>query len=610
MILGQNLYMAQKRFLDGVYGGLSQGIHDFKIGKSRQLGISTQSRALTLFWTGLHPGMRGYFVTYEAKSLIEAQLELRQMTESLPSSLGFPRVSWNRDRGLVHHGAGKESVIMFAAAGTKESKKSGSGGKLGVGAGINFVHATEVSLWVSKTQYEAFINGLSELAENRLYIWESTGRGYNLWEEIWRGAKNDERRQKTIFIGWWAKEEQQIARDDPDFEKYGMPLPTQRELERIHSVKEKYGYLVQPEQLAWYRRRMDPAFAAISIDAMELEEDPLKVQEQPWDEDEMFMESGSTFFAADRLTHQTKNYVCSPVSMWAYTFGAEFPDTKIVKPVNLSQLQLKIWEEPVDKDGVYIISADPSGGANEKSDLSCAQINRAYADGLDQVAEFAARGVGTQQFAWVLASLMGYYLAKGNDIYFILEINGTGEAVLKELRVLKNLIETGYLRDAAAEAGIQYIFRNVKQFMWTRADALHPSSSTIHWKTSYANKKPMMERFRDFVHSALVHIRSHALIDEMRTVRMDGDSIGASGNLNDDRVIAEALAVRCWEDRVRNRMSNQSRTRKAEEAKKSLTIREMSEMFSEHMLGNFFVAKRVARRNEARVNARKNWRGR
>ena len=146
--------------------------------------------------------------------------------------------------------------------------------------------------------------------------------------------------------------------------------------------------------------------------------------------------------------------------------------------------------------------------------------------------------------------------------------------------------------------------------MWTRADALHPSSSTIHWKTSYANKKPMMERFRDFVHSALVHIRSHALIDEMRTVRMDGDSIGASGNLNDDRVIAEALAVRCWEDRVRNRMSNQSRTRKAEEAKKSLTIREMSEMFSEHMLGNFFVAKRVARRNEARVNARKNWRGR
>lgn len=599
--LGEHLYMAQTRLMDGIFDGLSEDIHDFKVGKSRQLGITTFSRALTLFWAGVHPGLRGYFVTYDGKALEEARIELRQMAESLPSWLGFPKFSANRDRWVMEN----DTVIMFASAGTKRSSSTGT---LGRGSGINFVHASEVSSWASGEQYESFRKGLATDFPDRFYLWESTARGFNLWHDIWGNAIEDTTRQKTIFLGWWTKDNQRIEKSDPAFKKYGETLPTHREMERIHAVKEMYGYLVLPEQLAWYRREMDPTASAISGESGAVEEDPLQIQEVPWTEDEMFQATGATFFSSDRLTFQEKEHAKPPESVWQYEFGVEFPDTRVMRAQNPRTLQLKVWEEPADKDAVYVVSADPAGGSNEKGDRSCVQVNRAYADGLDQAAEFASRMVGTQHFAWVIASLLGYYLANGNDVYFILEINGTGEAVLKELRSLKKLIEQGYLRDAAAEAGIQHIFRNVKNFMWTRADALHPSNSTWHWKTTSANKKGLMERFRDYTHSGLLHMRSHALLEEMRTVRMDGDSVGASAGKNDDRVVAQALGVRCWEDRCRARLGN--RTRRAEDAKKAVSMTDMTQLFMEHQLGTFFAAKRDARRVAAVTQARRNWRGR
>lgn len=602
--LGDALYGAQTRMLDAIFLGLSQDIHDFKIGKSRQLGISTLSRALTLFWVGMHPGLRGYFVTYESKSLLEARVELEQMSESLPRSLGFPKIVWNRDMGKVENG----SVIMFAAAGTKESSRAG---KLGVGSGINFVHATELSLWVSEQQFEAFVNGLAENFENRLYIWESTGRGFdNVFPQIWANAKADETRQSTIFLGWWSKPNQKIDKLDPAFLKYGNPMLSEKEAERIKAVREMYGHEVTIEQLAWYRRKMDPTLSSLSSDSSALDEDPLKVQEQPWTEIEMFVETGATFFSAERLNQQQREHVKRPDSVWEYEFGVEFTDIKVKPAQSARSIQLKVWEEPCDRDAVYVISADPAGGSSEKGDRSCVQVNRCYADGIDQVAEFASKMVGTEHFGWVIATLLGQYFANGNEVYFILEVNGSGEAVLKSLHALKNLVEKGYLRDEAQERGFANIFRKVKNFYWSRADALRPSQSTVHFKTYANTKKPLMERFRDFTHSGAVHLRSQSLIAEMRTVTVDGDAVSASSGKNDDRVIGEALAVRCWEDRVRNRMSQQRRTRQIEESKTTLSLTDMHEMFSQYQLGSFFGGKNAGRRAAELAAARNKWRGR
>src|ERR1700744_832551 len=87
--LGERVYRAQQRFLDGVFAGLSENIHDFKILKSRQLGISTMSRALTLFWIGVHAGLKGYMIFDTDAHKEDARLELLSMVESLPDGLKF-----------------------------------------------------------------------------------------------------------------------------------------------------------------------------------------------------------------------------------------------------------------------------------------------------------------------------------------------------------------------------------------------------------------------------------------------------------------------------------------------------------------------------------------
>ena len=53
------LYQGQKNFLNTVCDGLDNGIHHFVVLKARQLGITTISIAMDLFWLMVHPGMQG-----------------------------------------------------------------------------------------------------------------------------------------------------------------------------------------------------------------------------------------------------------------------------------------------------------------------------------------------------------------------------------------------------------------------------------------------------------------------------------------------------------------------------------------------------------------------
>jgi len=56
-----------------------------------------------------------------------------------------------------------------------------------------------------------------------------------------------------------------------------------------------------------------------------------------------------------------------------------------------------------------------------------------------------------------------------------------------------------------------------------------------------------MERLRDFVSNGAYRIRSSALVDEMKTVARDGDSISAPQNMRDDLTLASAFMTHYWE---------------------------------------------------------------
>ncbi len=606
IILGEHIYRAQQRFLDGVFRGLAEDKHDFKVLKSRQLGISTLARALTLFWIGIHDGLKGYMVFDTDAHKEEARLELLAMIDGLPPGLRFPRVK-RQNRYLLELSNG--SMINFTSAGVRAAKASGV---LGRSSGINFVHASEMCSWDNVEGLESFKNALSEVFPNRLYMWESTGRGYNQWYDMWQDAIEDSTHQVTVFIGWWAKDSQQIARTSPDFERYGLQPPSEKELKKIRAVKEQYDWDVTPEQLAWVRRKMDPSAKAEGDAPAEWEGDVLRVQEQPWTEEEAWQVTGATFFDPEALTATENNHVNRKFKTYTYGSGIEFVDCRIYPAINARSVQLKVWEEPED-DATYIIAADPAFGASEYNDRSCCQVFRAYADGLDQVAEYAWPLVNTRQFAWVIASLLGHYSTVGGTgkatVYFILEINGPGEAVLNELNSLKHQLQHGYQMKEVEEKGLRNIFFNVRNYIYGRSDSMG-AGHNYHFKTTQQLKVAIMERCRDFVTNGMLRVRSHDTVQEMKTIQRDGDSIAASQNNKDDRVIALALAVRCWEERARKMLMSFKRTRANEEAKKRLTIKDQISLFNSSQMESFFKAKAGQRRQEQAIMRRNAWRNR
>lgn len=593
------MYGSQKRFLDCVFDALARDIHDIKILKSRQVGITTETRVLSLFWLGMHPGLKGSLVFDTNPHRDEARNEFVTMLKDLPDHLGFPKlVKDGRDLMSLSNG----STFVFLSAGVKKSKASGT---LGRSSGLNFVHASEMCSWENEEGVVSFRNSLSKDFANRLYIWESTARGFNQWYRMWIEALADDLRQATCFIGWWAKENQRIPKGSPLFARYGAPPPTEEELLRIQQVKELYDVDVDAEQLAWYRSVATPKMGAKEgIDQDENDAlDEYAQQEQPWTADECYIQSGSTFFSSDRLTDITKKDTSSKFQAYYFAQGSDFLNSDWQPAPHKRNYQLKIWEEP-DPDGIYVLACDPAFGHDESNNNSSVEVLRCYADCVEQVAEYAYSGIETEPFAWVIASLAGWY----KNSYVIVEINGPGEAVWIALKELKKLVLSGHLRARAAEKGLKDIFNNVRDYMYARSDSNAGPGGTLQWKTTGSNKVGLLERLRDFVTNGCLTIRSLDAVEEMKTVIRNGDIIAAEGRNRDDRTFCFALAIRMWTDSIRRFMSIRGQTKEVEAAKKRLTVKDQITMFNKHKLESFFKQKQNSRQNAQAIIRRKSWR--
>ena len=601
IILGKYLMYGQRVFITAIFDGLERDIHDFYCLKSRQLGITTIIRALCAFFLGVHRGLTGALVfdTNENKNL--ARDELVTIIKALPDQIKFPGIEKDNRDGLTLKNASK---ILFKSAGIKKTKTSGT---LGRSAGVSLAHLSELCSYDNEEGLVSFRESLSDVNPNRLYIYESTARGPNMWKRMWKEARNNTRNCVCIFIGWWAKDSHRIERDDKNWEFYGVQLPTREEQLKIDLVKELYSFEVTQEQLAWYRKAMDPsALDADDVDAG-FEANAYQKQEQPWDEEEAFQITGSIFFAGEKLKEQSDKWVNRKFIPYMFMGGSEFSDMKVYRAETTRMIELKVWEPPA-AEAVYVVSIDPAYGENELNDRSALQVLRCYADGVDQVAEYAYPLISTKHLAHVIAGIMAWY---GNEplteIYYILEINGPGGAVLQELKSLKFQIENGYA--PMEEQGIKNIFRNVKQFIYARPDSLNGGGSAWHWKTSSALKVLIMEELRGFVANSQFRIRSHDLIEEMTTIARDGDTIEGEGSgEHDDRVMAAALAVHYWDTKIRRNLIIQRRTREAEAAKKLKSIVDQTALFNQNMMSAFMGQKQKSRLDQQRLAMKAAWR--
>lgn len=588
-------------FITQVFDALEHGIFDIYVLKSRQLGISTICRALIIFLLGIHRGLKGAIVFDTDTNKQESRAEMVVMINDLPRSLKFPGIVGDNRMGLT---LANDSKLLFMSAGVKKTKTSGT---LGRSVGLSLAHCSELCSWDNDEGLEAFRQSLSDVNPDRLYIYESTARGFNGWFDLWESARADTTHCKCIFLGWWSKPSQMIPQGTPDFELYGKYPPSGKEQEKIKIVKEKYGHQVTPEELAWIRRKMNPAAAMENGDSEpDFEGSNLRIAEQAWHEDEAFQQTGATFFSPEVLTDQTNKFVNNKFKNYWFMTGDEFVNMRAYRARTIKESELKVWEEP-EVGGCYVVAIDPAFGENEKNDRSSVQIIRCYADGIDQVAEYASPLVTTRHLAWVVAALLGWYGEGNNEIRYIMELNGPGNAVFNALKDLQVYLRIGHQMREVQEKGLTDIFKNVQTYIYTRADSMS-AGHNYHWVSNQGRKVMIMETLRDYVSNGTFRIRSAELIKEMNSVSRDGDSIEAPGSKKDDKVVAAAMGCQCWLEKVKVGLMAQKRTRDAEAAKKMLSIRDQVQLFNQNHLEMFFAQKRSERYRAQALTRRQSWR--
>ena len=306
----------QKFLVDEIADALDDNIHHFVILKSRQLGISTIMLALVNFWTTVHDGLQGAVITDSDENKQYFRSILNLIHDTIPKGLKVRRL---RDNGSFRLLA-NQSRLMYLTAGVR--RKSDKKTSLGRAKGLNLLLATESSSWVDEDGLKSLMSSLAETFPDRLYVFESTAQGFDLFYDMWNTAK-ESTTQKAIFIGWWRNERYRIERNDKRFSVYWDGVLTQEEQVWVKNIKELYDYDVAIEQITWYRWKYQ-----------EQMKDPTKgvnmmSQEFPHTENDAFVLTGHKFFSTTRLTEDFKRAVEVHPRYFKYTFGFNFYDTQV-----------------------------------------------------------------------------------------------------------------------------------------------------------------------------------------------------------------------------------------------------------------------------------------
>jgi len=541
-----NLLGTQTYVMDEIATGLENGIHFFVILKGRQLGITTISLALDLYWHYINAGLNGTLVTDTEENRDMFRGTLGSYMEGLPKEYKIPILAHNRNSLALKN----RSRIFYQVAGLRAK------GSLGRGKGITFLHGTETSSWGDEEGLASLLASLAETNPKRLYIFESTARGFNMFHDMYVTAKRA-RTQKAIFCGWWRNEFYSAAPDTDVYKVYWDGKLTPEEKEWTRDIKKLYNFEINSRQMAWWRWKMIEG----------IKDDSLMYQEFPPTEDYAFVMTGTSFFSNSRCTDAMKIAKKILCDHYRYAMGVNFQDTEVLKSTERLST-LKVWEEPIDT-AYYVIGADPAYGSSDWADRFCVQVFRCYSDGMEQVAEFATSELNTYQFAWVIAHLAGAY--KNSTLN--LEVNGPGQAVLNEI---KNLRRQAASMGNAMGKSLMDVYGSMSNYIWRRNDTMGGMSNSLGWLTTAATKERMMSYTKDLFERQMLDVYSVDTIEEMKTIIRDGASIEASGRNKDDRVMAMALACAAYSEQVQPQLIQRKLSRKVSRELEQKTPEQLS----------------------------------
>lgn len=524
--LGDNPLGTQVLLNRKIEAGFERGIREFVTLKCRQIGVSTESLAMDLYWINKYTGLNGALITHTDGARDQFRTTLQLYRAGLEQDWHQEVLEDNRSQLVLKNG----SRLSFRVAGTKA--RSG-GSSLGRSGALALAHMTEVAFYGDVQGIDSLRASFADHNPIRFYHWESTANGFNHFEQMWRDAKKSTS-MSANFISWWANEFYRLADDSQAFQHYwgrsGRLTPEERMLRR--EVKTLYDEDIDDNQIAWYRY----------MAAEKLTDEMMLRQEFPWTEDMAFVATGDTFFRSLSITKAIKQVREKRQKSFRIETGSEFWELRVVE-CKASVATLQIWAEP-SAQGEYVLGCDPSYGSSDTADNNVVSVWRVWYNRIEQVAEFADPSISTHACAWVMAYLAGYY----GRCYTNLEVNGPGGQVLRELQNLRRLAAS---KIAQAE-GVRKVLQYMKQYLYRKIDTFNRPSA-VHTKTTHDIKERFMNAFRDYFERGIMVVRSHDLVEEMRTIVRDGGSAPAArSGKKDDRVVGAGLAVMCWDDQMRS----------------------------------------------------------
>lgn len=538
---------SQRYVVDELCKALDQGITDILVLKNRQCGMTTLFIALDMFWAFEHKGLLGCFILHKQEACDDWRAAIEIFYEEIPKTAMVDGRNVRMKPEILRHNRNilsfkNSSRFRYLIAGTAENRKGG----LGRSGAANYVHMTECAFYGNDDDVAAFESSTSSIYPHRLNIQETTANGFNWWEEQWQEALKS-RTKYCIFVGWWRDERNQFHVDHP-FYKYFMPdnSITRFERDRVRAVKAEYGIDISLQQIAWYRWHLAEK---------KHNDQSLMDQENPWTADDAYQATGARYFHSADLTvaiREARRYL---IDAFRYRMGSRWETVEVVKHPQ-KDAELKIWEH-ASKFGYYVLSCDPAYGSSEVADKNVIQVWRCYADGIEQVAEFASNSLSMYQTAWVLAHLGGFYGT--NESRVILEMNGPGKAVFAELQQVKQ--DLRLMRPTPDNHELRNCLNRMHHFFYQRIDNLGSGDMVYQWVMSEQLKAMIMARFKDAFELGRLKVYSVAMLEEMRRVINDAGHITAEGAAKDDRVVAGALAWECYNRWMRQKLIGMQMTR-------------------------------------------------
>lgn len=458
------------------------------IAKARQIGFSTLSLGLCLYYACLNKNTNYLLVSYKSDSSTSLFEKLKMMYDSLPhDKYKFPSIKRsNRDEFVLDNG----SRIQCVVAGVKD---------IGRGTTYQYILLSEFAFY--QNQEKVLLSAEQALAKNessRIVI-ETTSNGFNHYQKIFMNAFKGKSKYKAFFFPFyssayvkqfkheydqaeaWYKESNRGQRLRPD------------ELDKDEKILYENGATLK--QLMWRRWKL------LDMSIQEF------YQEFPSNPMESFISSGFSVFDQSKVIARINGLV------------KEIDKTQLKEIPDLLQAYLGkglfLYKLP-KRNEKYYGGVDTSSGSG--SDFSTISI--IDSDG-EQVASFYNNKVPVYLFAEIIDCLGKFY----NYAFLVVERNSYGLPLLERLRK-------------------EYEYLNLyKHKVFNQQTG--KKQMKLGWQTSQVTKSVLISDFKEYFEQGMVMINCRETLSQMQIfVESDGKTGNKKGeNNHDDLVISFALAV-------------------------------------------------------------------